>query len=160
MKNIILIRHAKSSWEFPIPDKERELTSKGIKKAKEVAKNSLPFISPSATIWSSSSKRTLLTAKIFLEIWKRDSNKLIVRDDLYTFECSEFKEIVKSCPNQCESLILFGHNSAITDFVNKFGNKYISNVPTSGMVSINFDTDCWSKITKGTTQTLLFPSKN
>ena len=137
MKNIILIRHAKSSWEFPIPDKERELTSKGIKKAIEIAKKSLPFISPSATIWSSSSKRTLLTAKIFLEIWSLDTNNIIVKDDLYTFECSELKEIVKSCPNQCENLILFGHNGAITDFVNKFGNKYISNVPTSGMVSIN-----------------------
>jgi phosphohistidine phosphatase len=160
MKNIILIRHAKSSWEFPVLDKERELTNNGIKRTIEVANNSLPFVFPSATIWCSSAKRTLLTAKIFFKIWNVDTIKLIVKEDLYTFDYSELEEIVKSCHNQCEFLILFGHNSAITDFVNKFGNNYISNVPTSGIVSIIFDTDCWSKITKGIIQTIIFPSKN
>ncbi len=160
MKNIILIRHAKSSWEFPILDKERELTNNGIKRAIEVANNSIPYIVSSATIWCSSAKRTLLTANIFFKIWNFDTNKISIKEDLYTFNCSELEEIVKSCPNQCEFLILFGHNDAITDFVNKFGNKYISNVPTSGMISINFDTDCWSEITKGIIQTIIFPSKN
>ncbi|MFZ4106872.1 SixA phosphatase family protein [Flavobacterium sp.] len=160
MKNIILIRHAKSSWEFPIPDKERELTNNGIKRAIEVANNSIPYIVSSATIWCSSAKRTLLTANIFFKIWNFDTNKLNVKEDLYTFDCSELEVIVKSCPNQCEFLILFGHNGAITDFVNKFGNKYISNVPTSGMVSINFDTSCWSEVTKGIIQTIIFPTKN
>ena len=37
MKNIILIRHAKSSWEQPEIDSKRDLTTKGMLKATKVA---------------------------------------------------------------------------------------------------------------------------
>ena len=67
------------------------------------------------------------------------------------------EQIVKSCPNECENLILFGHNCAITDFVNKFGDIFIDNVPTYGLVSINFEIDDWKKLTKGHINKILFP---
>lgn len=37
MKNIILIRHAKSNWDLPLPDKERTIINSGIKKSIKVA---------------------------------------------------------------------------------------------------------------------------
>ncbi|WP_396166806.1 SixA phosphatase family protein [Flavobacterium sp.] len=160
MKNIILIRHAKSNWDLPLPDKERTIIKSGIKKSIKVADKAVNCINPSAIIWCSSAKRTLLTAEIFLKVWNLDQKNIVVIDNLYTFDCLQLEEIVKSCPNQCENLILFGHNSAITDFVNKFGNKFVTNVPTSGFVSINFDTTSWATITKGTTQNIIFPSEN
>jgi phosphohistidine phosphatase len=160
MKNIILIRHAKSNWDLPLPDKERTIINSGIKKSIKVANKTVNFINPSAIIWCSSAKRTQLTAEIFLNVWNLEPKNIEVIDDLYTFDCLQLEEIVKSCPNQCENLILFGHNSAITDFVNKFGNKFVTNVPTSGFVSIDFDTTSWATITKGTTQNIIFPSEN
>ncbi len=160
MKNIILIRHAKSNWDLPLPDKERTITNSGIKKSIKVANNAINYINSSAIIWCSSAQRTQLTAEIFLNVWNLEPKNIVVNDDLYTFDCLQLEEIVKSCPNQCENLILFGHNSAITDFVNKFGNKFVTNVPTSGFVSINFDTTSWATITKGTTQKIIFPSEN
>ena len=33
MKNLILIRHAKSSWEAPVHDKERLLATRGVQDA-------------------------------------------------------------------------------------------------------------------------------
>ena len=160
MKKLILIRHAKSSWDLPVHDKDRGLTSKGIVKALNVANKTKELISPTATFWCSSSKRTRLTANLFMGCWNLDENKIVFLDELYTFDCLQLEEIVKSCPNDCENLILFGHNSAITDFVNKFGNKIVTNVPTSGFVSINFDTTSWDKITKGITQNIIFSSEN
>jgi len=160
MKKLILIRHAKSSWDIPVPDKERGFTSKGIANTLKVADKTITLISPSATFWCSSSKRTRHTAKLFLDTWNLEDNKIVFLDELYTFDCLILEEIVKSCPNHCENLILFGHNSAITDFVNKFGNKFVTNVPTSGFVSINFDTTSWATITKGITHNIIFPSEN
>jgi phosphohistidine phosphatase len=46
----------------------------------------------------------------------------------------------------------FGHNAAITNFVNIFGDVSIENVPTSGFVSIEFDTENWIEIKKGKTK--------
>ena len=82
---------------------------------------------------------------------------MCIRDSLYTFDEKKLEESVKSCNNLFESVIVFGHNVAITNFVNKFGDDYIDNIPTSGFVFITLDTDDWKKIKKGTIKKIIFP---
>ena len=36
MKELILIRHAKSSWEFNVDDRDRQLTKKGMGRIKKM----------------------------------------------------------------------------------------------------------------------------
>lgn len=158
MKNIVLIRHAKSSWEFSVSDFERPLLQKGIDNSYKVAEVAQNYFTENALIWVSSAKRTQETAKIFMPFFKVNTKNINVRKDLYTISLTELEQIVKSCSNDYNFLILFGHNNAITDFVNKFGDVFIDNVPTSGLVSITFDTDCWSTISNGTTDKIIFPS--
>lgn len=157
MKNLILIRHAKSSWDIPTDDFNRELLSKGIINANKIANLSSEHINTKSCIWSSSAKRAFETAKIFVKNWKIDTKSIQLKDELYTFDYNDLENSVKSCPNDCNNLILFGHNSAITDFVNKFGDIFIENVPTSGFVSINFEIDNWRHINKGKINKILFP---
>ena len=154
---IILIRHSKSSWDFPLRDFDRPLTEIGIDKAIKIAKKTKEFIPQQFTIWSSSAKRASDTAKLIVQKWDLDANAITFSDALYTFDEKKLEELVKSCPNDCDNLILFGHNNAITDFVNKFGDIFIDNVPTAGFVSIIFETNNWKTITKGTTIKILFP---
>jgi len=158
MKKITLIRHSKSSWDFPLKDFDRPLTENGIAKAIKIANKTKEFLPQYFTIWSSSAKRASDTAKLMAQHWDVDASEIIFSDALYTFDERELKEIVKSCPNDCNNLILFGHNNAITDFVNKFGDIFIDNVPTAGFVSIIFETNNWKSITKGKTIKILFPS--
>ena len=157
MKLLTIIRHAKSSWDFSSSDFDRDITSKGAINSKCVALESKTLIDPNSLFWSSSAKRTIETAKNFLSNWEISSNRINFDDQLYTFEALKLEQIIKSCPNNCNSLILFGHNNAITDFVNKFGDIFIDNVPTSGFVSIIFDTDNWNEICKGKTNKIIFP---
>ena len=65
----------------------------------------------------------------------------------------------KLIDNDVMNVLIFGHNSAITDFVNKFGDVYIDNVPTSGLVCINFEINNWKDLKKGKTVTTLFPKE-
>lgn len=157
MKNLILIRHAKSTWEFPIQDFDRDLTQKGINNSQKIAQHTSQLIQPSSIIWSSAAKRALETAKIVVGNWKLPIEKIEIKRELYTFDGIKLEQIVKSCPNAIDNLILFGHNNAITDFVNKFGDIFIDNVPTSGFVSITFDTNDWSTIDKGKIEKIIFP---
>jgi phosphohistidine phosphatase len=158
MKNIIIIRHAKSSWEFQLKDIDRPILKKGIEKSYKVAEASRLFFKENSIIFISNAKRTQQTAKIFLKFITTEEKNIFIKNDLYTFSLSEFEEIVKCCPNEHKNLILFGHNGAITDFVNKFGDVYIDNVPTSGFISITFETDDWKSIKKGKTDKIIFPS--
>ena len=157
MKSLLLIRHAKSSWNLPVKDFDRPLTSKGISNAIALALKTKQYIPANCLIWSSSSKRASTTASLYVENWNLDVNAIHFLDALYTFDATQLEEIVKSCSNDCDNLILFGHNNAITDFVNKFGDVYIENVPTAGFVSIFFETNSWKSITKGKTDKILFP---
>lgn len=159
MKNLILIRHAKSSWDTPMEDKDRPLSKRGINDAHLVASQVEEYLPKSYIVWSSPAKRAKNTAYIFAENLSTPLETIIFKDELYTFDAKTLEKIIKSCNNQFDNLILFGHNDAITNFVNIFGNRAIENVPTAGFVSLSFEENDWKSILKGKIEKVLFPSE-
>ncbi|MHA3787850.1 SixA phosphatase family protein [Flavobacterium hauense] len=159
MKNLILIRHAKSSWDAPLVDKDRPLSKRGINDAHLVASEVEQLLPKSYIVWSSTAKRAKNTAYIFAQNLSIPLETIIFKDDLYTFDAGSLEKAIKSCNNQFDNLILFGHNDAITNFVNTFGNRAVDNVPTSGFVSLSFQEDDWKDIQKGKIEKVLFPSE-
>ena len=157
MKKLILIRHAKSSWEAPLRDFDRPLTKNGIHDAHLVSSHIIDDIPKSFLVWSSASKRASETAIIFAQNISFPVESIVFKQELYTFDEIKLEQIIKSCPNDYDNLILFGHNEAITNFVNKFGDVFIENVSTSGFVSITFDENNWNSIVKGKTLKVIFP---
>lgn len=157
MKNLILIRHAKSSWDFPVSDIDRPLSQRGVNDAFLVSSKINNFLPNKFVVWSSAAKRTQETCYIFAQNLLIPIENIIFRKDLYTFDYKDLYDKIKLCDNRFENIILFGHNDAITNFVNKYGNQYIDNVPTSGVVKIEFEDDDWSNIQKGKIKNVLFP---
>ena len=157
MKQLILIRHAKSSWDAPLQDVDRPLSNKGIQDAHLVSSNIVNQIPKSFIVWSSFAKRAAETAMIFSQNISFPFESVVVKEELYTFDDKKLEKIIKSCSNDYDNLILFGHNEAITNFVNKFGSIFINNVSTSGFVNIIFEQNSWENIEKGTTKKVIFP---
>ncbi|WP_281225257.1 SixA phosphatase family protein [Flavobacterium aquiphilum] len=157
MKNLILIRHAKSSWEVPLHDKDRPLTSQGMQSAHLVSSTAIKYLPKTFSIWSSTAERAVETALIFAQNINFPLESIIYKDELYTFDERKLEKVIKSYSNGYDSIIIFGHNEAITNFVNKFGDVYIDNVPTAGFVHIEFDCESWDDIHKGKTKKMLFP---
>jgi len=157
MKKLILIRHGKSSWDLPVIDKERPLANRGIKDAYLMADKIQPYLPNSFVFWSSTAKRTAETAKIFAQNLKCPDELIIFKDTLYTFDEKQLENEIKKCDDRFDNLIIFGHNPAITDFVNEFGNVYVDNVTTCGFVSMVFEQSQWSILAKGKVQKIIFP---
>lgn len=158
MKTLVLIRHSKSSWETLSKDIERPLSKRGVKDAHLISSNILKVLPKSFIVWSSVAKRTRETALIFSENLAIAFENILFKENLYTFDVNTLEREIKKCDNKHNNLILFGHNDAITNFVNKFGNSFIENVPTSGVVKMEFQIDNWEHLQKGKTSALLFPS--
>jgi phosphohistidine phosphatase len=158
MKNLILIRHSKSSWDVPITDIERSISHRGVQDAHLIASKTIEILPSSYIVWSSIAKRTKETAYIFSQYLSIPLETIYFSEYLYTFDSEKLEKCIKKCENLYNSLILFGHNEAITKFVNKFGDLYIDNVPTSGVVILQLDTNDWNSISKGKTISTLFPS--
>ena len=153
--HIFLIRHAKSSWDFDLIDKKRPLSSRGINDAQLVFNEISSFLPLEYEIWCSTSERTTQTAKIFSSLNNIDFNSIIYKDELYTFNSIELEKALKK--NNAKNLIIFGHNNAITDFVNKFGNYYIENIPTCGVVILKFEDSNTFSPKKGVIVKTIFP---
>lgn len=157
MKQLLLIRHAKSSWEAPLRDFDRPLTSRGIQDAHLVSSNIINQIPKSYLLWSSAAKRATETAIIFAQNIGFPIESIIFKQELYTFDERQLEQIIKSCPDEYDHLIVFGHNEAITNFVNSFGNIFVDNVATAGFVNIIFDQHSWKLIQNGVTKKVVFP---
>ena len=157
MKRLILIRHAKSSWQAPLRDFDRPLMKNGILDAHLVSTNIINHLPKTFLLWSSSAKRAAETALIFAQNISFPIESIHFKDELYTFDELKLEKVVKSCPNSYDNLILFGHNEAVTNFVNKFGDIFIENVSTSGFVSLGFETNDWNNLENGKTLKVIFP---
>lgn len=159
MKSLILVRHAKSDWNLHLDDKKRPLTDNGKLAIKKVGQIAQDFIDNEFTIWGSTAVRATETALIFCGSASIPSSKIQFKDSLYTFNEMQLEKEIKKCNNEVNKLILFGHNEAITNFVNKFGDETIFNVPTAGLVFLQFDVKNWENINKGRTIKKIFPKE-
>ena len=157
MKNLILIRHGKSSWEFNKDDFDRPLAERGISDAGLVAQHVAHLLPQPYVIYSSSAVRARETAIQFALIFDYPLDKIELSNSLYTFDEHKLESEIRSLPDKHQNVILFGHNEAITNFVNKFGDMYIDNVSTSGFVSLAFESDNWQSINRGKIVNIVFP---
>ena len=157
MKRIVLMRHGKSSWEYEVSDKDRPLKERGINDAHLVAQE---FNKNDVRIdfaFSSHANRALHTSIIFLRNIGFSFDKFQVTEELYDFSGGAVQNFVENLDNRYDTISIFGHNYAFTSLANAWGDQYIDNVPTAGLVLIKFEVNDWAKLTKGTTEQIIFP---
>jgi len=146
LKQLFIIRHAKSSWDSDAKsDFDRPLNNRGRRDAPlmgEVLKelDILPNL-----ILSSSAKRTTMTALILAEKIGYDK-EIIFEDDLYLASDSEIYDMIKRVDDSVDSLFLIAHNPGVTNFINRFTDDYISNMPTCGIYAIEFEVESWQEV--------------
>ena len=157
MKRLFLIRHGKSSWDHNLQDQDRPLKKRGYKDAALVLDAFPKAMGEPEKIWSSFATRALETAKLFKEKFKVAEDDFQIRRDLYTFNSKELLQIIKSCDNSINRLMIFGHNPAITEVVNFLGSEFFENIPTTGLCIIDFETEDWKVLEEGKTVLHLFP---
>ncbi|MCF8714643.1 histidine phosphatase family protein [Joostella atrarenae] len=159
MKEITIIRHGKSSWDFDVDDKDRPLKERGINDAILVSNHFNKELTPPDIVFSSPANRALHTCMIFMRQLEISMSKVIITDQLYDFGGSSVTNFIKQLDDRYNNVMIFGHNHAFTSISNIFGDKFIENLPTAGVVKIKFDVAHWSDIKKGVTELIIFPKK-
>lgn len=144
MKTLYLVRHAKSSWDSPgMTDWERPLLEKGKKRTKRVIDQLIKQNIKIDLILSSPAVRALETAKILAHALCGPSWEISIGNNLYTADAEDYFDLFFDIPAGINSLMVVGHNPAITNFANLFMDSPIDYLPTSGVVSIYFKSDNW-----------------
>ncbi len=158
MKTLYIVRHAKSSRDYDeVKDYDRPLTERGINDAYLIASVLKDKIKKPDVFISSSANRALHTAIIFSDNLGYPLSNLKINRSLYSFSDGYLLKTIYAMDDDFDTAIIFTHNHGINDFVNQFGSQQIENVPTAGVVGIQFDENHWKNIKKGTTILVEFP---
>lgn len=160
MKNLYIVRHAKSSWDFPeLPDAERPLIEKGINNTKKIIKELNEKKITVGILVSSHTKRAYETSKLIATGINFPVEKIEVSNNVYQADRDEIFNIVFSQNDELDSLMIVGHNPALTQFANLFLEEKIDLLPTSGVISLSFETGKWIEVIKAKCETnfILFP---
>lgn len=157
MKTIVLVRHAKSSWEQNVSDLNRPLSMRGFTDANLVSKAFKSYDFHPDAIYSSPANRAATTCNIFMKNLSLPKSLLAIEEQLYDFGGNKVRQFIKSLNDDLKKIMIFGHNHAFTSLTNSLGDTHIDNLPTSGLVKIDFNVDQWQKVSVGTTKMILTP---
>lgn len=157
MKTIILVRHAKSSWDdFSLKDEDRPLTERGKKNAPEMARRLSKRKIRIDAILTSPAKRAKATAEYFAKEYEIPKKKMIVIPELYMADTSAFVKAIKEAPPKADAIAIFSHNNGITDFANKLSDTRIDNMPTCSVFAVKVDIDDWNDFQPGKAEQYFF----
>lgn len=157
MKTLILVRHAKSSWkDSGLKDIERPLNSRGKRDAPFMA-NLLKKTEFKAELYiSSTAVRAATTAKKFAEINDYPEEEIFFSEELYEAFPSEILNVIQSADDRYSSIILFAHNPGLTLLNNLLSDKHLDNLPTCGMIVLEFGGNSWKEINEKTCKQVLY----
>jgi phosphohistidine phosphatase len=145
MKKLVLIRHAKSSWDdLTKGDHQRPLNNRGKRDAPEMAELLKKHIDLPEIWLSSSATRALQTADYFLRTFQVDSSEMIVRDAIYHASVQTLLREIHQIDEEHASAIVFGHNPGITDLVDELVGSGPDNIPTCGISILDSETEYWA----------------
>jgi phosphohistidine phosphatase len=157
MKTLLLIRHAKSSWDQPgLSDFDRPLNERGKKDAPVMAKRVKEKGIELDHLLSSPAKRAKKSAKYFAEEFgfKKEDIKLV--EELYGATRSEFLQAVQNIDDKYKTVALFSHNPGITDFASSLTNVRIDDMPTCAVFALQAETNSWKEFMNAEKNFLFF----
>lgn len=140
MKNILLIRHAKSDWNNEnLTDFERPLNARGLRDAKFMSSRLAKKGENIDCIITSAAVRALTTAQFFSQALDIDKNSIIQNRFLYGASEGQYLDIIQELDDSVQDIILIAHNPSISNLALTLCSQLeLESMPTCCMVHILF----------------------
>jgi len=156
LKRLTLVRHAKSSWKDPeLADFDRPLSKRGKQDAPLMGERLAAMDQIPELLVSSPARRASKTARLLARELKIADERLIFKPEIYEAEPAVLLEVVRDLDDRWKHVLLVGHNPGLTEIGNLLADCGIENIPTCGVLCLDFDVESWEKIGPGS-GTLVF----
>ena len=147
MRTLFILRHAKSSWkDANLSDFDRPLNARGERDAPIMATRMREAGHRPDLIVSSRARRALETARVFADTLELDPGALRDTEALYLARVADMIELIRSAADDCERLMIVGHNPGLTTLINTLGRVELDTLPTCGVFCLQFDIDRWQDL--------------
>jgi len=148
MKTLLLLRHAKSSWQDDsVSDFDRPLTLRGSKAAPRVGKLVRKRKLKPDLVLSSPAERARQTVQLMLEA---ADLTIEVRFDERIYEATGARlfEVVGQIEEEAGVVMLVGHNPGFEELLEALTGE-THNLPTAALACIELGIEKWNKIRAG-----------
>ncbi|MGL1930143.1 MAG: histidine phosphatase family protein [Desulfotalea sp.] len=160
MKYLYLIRHAKSSWQdTSLKDYDRPLKNRGKNDVAIMAERLRVEGIKFDLMVSSPAKRARSTARKIAKGTGYRKKDIVYTKDLYLSSVSKYRDAINDYFRQADVLAIVGHNEVITECAELLTRENIGNIPTCGIVVIEYSGDFTSK-SRGKLKSFDFPKNN
>lgn len=155
MKTLLILRHAKSSWDSPeLSDFERPLNQRGLEAAPlmgdVIRKNNLePQI-----ILSSPAERARQTAVLVKKAAQLETEINYV-EDIYEASPLKLLRVISQVNDENETVLLVGHNPGLEATIKMLTEEFYT-MPTAALAKIDLNIESWREITANSGKVSLF----
>lgn len=158
MLKLFLLRHAKSSWDdVTLNDFDRPLSKKGVKDAPMMGKYFSKTYNKPQLIISSPARRARETAELFAESIDYKIEKISFDEHIYEATLEDLINTVLKIEDAYDKVMIVGHNPAFTELANYLTEEVtIDNIPTCGVLALEFKIKSWRKIDRKSGSLLSF----
>ena len=165
VKNILLLRHAKSAWNTPQQsDHDRPLNDRGERAARAMADHIAAKAPRPGLILCSTAARTRQTLAPLVKSLGSPTPPISLEKQLYLASESELLERLQALSDDIETVLLIGHNEGIGELavalagqgprevLHRLWEKY----PTGTLATLGFPQGPWSALAPGTCELAAF----
>lgn len=144
MKTLLLVRHAKSSWNEPgLPDRDRPLNDRGRRNAPEMGRRLAKLDLKPDVILSSPAIRARATVELIATEFDDPRANIRVDDRLYAASADLLIRVIRELGDEPGCVMLVGHNPELTELAHRLSRE-ITHMPTCAVAVFAFDADSWS----------------
>ena len=149
-RRLTVVRHAKSGWKVGgQTDFERPLNRRGERDAPEMGRRIAAWSERPTLVLASTARRAVQTSEALIASWS-PRPPIVWEHDLYLASADQLLAQVNELDSVYRHVMLVGHTPGLTEFVNRFGDAALENLPTCASVRLRLWVPEWSDADWGT----------
>jgi phosphohistidine phosphatase len=142
MKTLLVLRHAKSSWNDPArDDHERPLNKRGRRDGPRMGELLREYGLIPDLVISSDAVRARLTAEAIAEA-ARYTGEILLDQHLYLASPADILSLLRTVRESADSVMIVGHNPGLEELVEQLTGER-TDLPTAALAQIVLPIDRW-----------------
>ncbi|MBP6789271.1 MAG: histidine phosphatase family protein, partial [Candidatus Promineofilum sp.] len=154
MKTLLLLRHAKSSWEDGnLADFDRSLNARGRSDAPRMGRLLAQYELTPDLIVTSAARRAATTAEL-IALAAEYAGDIQYTNELYLADPETFLDVARDTADGVARLMLVGHNPGIEELVSNLAGRE-ERMPTAALACFRLAIEHWRELNDETAAELL-----
>jgi len=142
-RELLLMRHAKSSWENPLlSDTDRPLNKRGRRVSLAMGEHLSRLKMEPALVMSSPALRAWQTALLLSSVFEKAVD-IHIEDSLYDSSSDKWQQAIKGLADEAHRVMMIGHNPELHVFISEVSDFIIPKFPTSAIAVFEVHAQSW-----------------